>query len=88
MRIAAYGGTGQDAERKAYFQPFEAMSGVKVHDFPGADLNKVKAMVDTGNIEWDVVQLSQGSVANLRMHGDHFEKIDYDQVDTANINPV
>lgn len=51
MRIAAYGGTGQDAERKACFQPFEAMSGVKVHDFPGADLNKVKAMVDTGNIE-------------------------------------
>ncbi|HUB48718.1 MAG TPA: ABC transporter substrate-binding protein [Acetobacteraceae bacterium] len=85
LRIAAYGGTAQDAERKAYFQPFEAMSGIKVHDFPGADLNKVKAMVDTGTVEWDVMQLSQGSVANLRKHGDYFEKIDYDLVDTANI---
>lgn len=34
------------------------------------------------------MQLSQGSVANLRKHGDYFEKIDYDLVDTANINPV
>jgi putative spermidine/putrescine transport system substrate-binding protein len=88
LRIAAYGGTAQDAERKAYFQPFAEMSGVKVHDFPGADLNKVKAMVDTGNVEWDVVQLSQGSVKNLRKHGDYFEKIDYDLVDIANIEQV
>jgi putative spermidine/putrescine transport system substrate-binding protein len=88
LRIVAYGGTAQDAERKAYYQPFEAMSGIKVHDFPGADLNKVKAMVDTGNVEWDVVQLSQGSVKNLRKHGDYFEKIDYELVDTANIEPA
>ena len=65
LRIAAYGGTAQDAERKAYFQPFGEMSGVKVHDFPGADLNKVKAMVETGTVEWDVVQLGQGSVLEL-----------------------
>jgi putative spermidine/putrescine transport system substrate-binding protein len=88
VRIAAYGGTAQDAERKAYFQPFEAMSGIKVRDFAGADLNKVKAMVDTGNIEWDVVQLSRGSVKNLMKRGDYFEKIDYDLVDTANIDPL
>jgi len=86
VRVANYGGTMQEAQRKAYFQPFEAMSGIKVRDFAGADLNKVKAMVDTGNIEWDVVQLSQGSVANLRKHGDYFEKIDYELVDTANID--
>jgi len=88
LRIAAYGGTGQDAERKAYYQPFAEMSGIKVHDFPGADINKVKAMVETNTVEWDVVQLSQGSVANLRKHGDYFEKLDYELVDTANIDPV
>ena len=88
LRIAAYGGTAQDAERTAYFAPFGEQSGVKVHDFAGADLNKVKAMVETGNIEWDVVQLSQGSVKNLMKHGDYFEKIDYDLVDTANIEPA
>jgi putative spermidine/putrescine transport system substrate-binding protein len=88
VRIAAYGGTAQDAERTAYFEPFEKLSGIKTRDFAGADLNKVKAMVDTGNIEWDVVQLGQSSVKNLMKKGDYFEKIDYDLVDTANIDPV
>ncbi|HEY7576285.1 MAG TPA: ABC transporter substrate-binding protein, partial [Acetobacteraceae bacterium] len=29
LRIAGYGGTAQDAERIAYFQPFEKLSGIK-----------------------------------------------------------
>ena len=45
-------------------------------------------MVETGNVEWDVVQLSRGTVQNLMKQGDYFEKIDYDLVDTANIDPV
>jgi putative spermidine/putrescine transport system substrate-binding protein len=85
VRVAEYGGSMQDAQRTAYFEPFEKLSGIKTRYFAGADLNKVKAMVETGNIEWDVVQLSQGSVKNLNKHGDYFEKIEYDLVDTANI---
>lgn len=45
-------------------------------------------MVETGNVEWDVAQLGQSTVKNLMMKGDYFEKIDYDLVDTANIEPV
>jgi putative spermidine/putrescine transport system substrate-binding protein len=88
VRIAAYGGTAQDAERTAYFAPFENLSGIKTHDFPGADVNKVKAMVDTGNVEWDVVQLSRSTVKNLQKKGDYFEKINYDLVDVDNIDPL
>ena len=54
-----------------------------MRDFPGADLNKVKAMVDTGNVEWDVVQLGRASIMNLMKKGDYFEKIDYDLVDVG-----
>src|SRR5271154_6607559 len=88
VRIAAYGGTAQDAERTAYFEPFERLSGIKTRDFAGADLNKVKAMVDTGNVEGDVVQLGASSVKNLMKKGNYFEKIDYDLVDTANIDTM
>ena len=88
VRIAAYGGTAQDAERAAYFAPFEKLSGVKTLDFPGADLNKVRAMVDTRNVEWDVVQLGPSSVKNMMKKGDYFEKIDYELVDVDNINPL
>lgn len=88
LRIAGYGGTAQDAQRKAYYEPFGRLAGVKVQDFAGANINKVKAMVETGNVEWDVVQLSRGTVHSLMKHGDYFEKIDYSLVDTANIDAV
>jgi putative spermidine/putrescine transport system substrate-binding protein len=88
LRIAGYGGTAQDAQRKAYYEPYGRLSGVNVKDFAGADINKVKAMVETGNVEWDVVQLGRSTVRNLMKHGDYFEKIDYDLVDTANIDPI
>jgi putative spermidine/putrescine transport system substrate-binding protein len=88
VRIAAYGGTAQDAERTAYFKPFEQLSGVKTLDFAGADINKVKAMVETGNVQWDVVQLGRSTVKNLMKKGDYFEKIDYDLVDVPNIDPL
>ena len=47
LRIAGYGGTAQDAQRKAYYEPFGRLAGVKVMDFAGANINKVKAMVET-----------------------------------------
>jgi putative spermidine/putrescine transport system substrate-binding protein len=88
LRVVGFGGSAQDAQRRAYFEPFEKLSGIKVRDIAGADLNKVKAMVDTGNVEWDVVQLSRSSVRNLQKRGEYFEKIDYDLVDTASIEPA
>ncbi len=88
VRVVGFGGSAQDAQRKAYFEPFERLSGIKVHDLAGADINKVKAMVDTGNVEWDVVQLSRSTVKSLMKKGDYFEKIDYDLIDTANIDPI
>jgi putative spermidine/putrescine transport system substrate-binding protein len=88
VRVVGYGGSMDEAQKKAYYEPFETLSGIKVRNFAGADLNKVKAMVDTGNVEWDVVQLSRGSVKNLQKRGDYFEKIDYELVDTANIDSV
>ena len=81
VRIATYGGTMQETQTKAYFEPFEKLSGIKVRAFPGADPTKVKAMVDTKSVEWDMAQLSRGSIMNLQKTGDYFEKIDYSIVD-------
>lgn len=87
LRVVGFGGSAQDAQRRAYYQPFEQLSGIKVRDIPGSDINKVKAMVDTGNVEWDVVQLAQSTVYSLLKRGDYFEKIDYDLIETATIDP-
>jgi putative spermidine/putrescine transport system substrate-binding protein len=71
----------QEAQQKAYFEPFEKLSGIKVRAFPGTNPTKIKAMVETGNVEWDIAQLSRGSIMNLQKRGDYFEKIDYSLVD-------
>src|SRR5258706_11252792 len=86
VRIATFGGTMQEAQAKAYFEPFEKLSGIKVRAFPGTSPTKVKAMVETGNVEWDIAQLSRGSIMNLQKRGDYFEKIDYALVD-AGVTP-
>jgi putative spermidine/putrescine transport system substrate-binding protein len=81
VRIATFGGTMQEAQQRAYFEPFEKISGIKVRAFPGSDPTKIKVMVETGNVEWDMAQLSRGSIMNLQKRGDYFEKIDYDIID-------
>jgi putative spermidine/putrescine transport system substrate-binding protein len=81
VRVAGYGGTMQEAQMKGYYESFERLSGIKVRPLPDANPPKVKAMVDTGNVEWDLAQLSRGSIMNLQKTGDYFERIDYSIVD-------
>jgi putative spermidine/putrescine transport system substrate-binding protein len=86
VRVCSYGGAFQEAQRKAYFEPFERLSGIKVIESQGPDPVKVKAMVDTKNIEYDVGEFDRASVINLQKKGDYWEEIDYSLVDTANID--
>lgn len=86
VRVSSYGGVFQAAQRQAYFKPFEELSGIKVIDTEGPDIAKVKAMVDTKNIEYDVGEFDRASVINLERKGDYWEEIDYSLFDTANID--
>lgn len=85
VRVVGFGGSGQAAQRQAYFEPFERLTGIKVVDLEGSDPNKLKAMVDTGNIEWDVMLSSRTTILRLSALGDYFEPIDYSLVDVDNI---
>jgi putative spermidine/putrescine transport system substrate-binding protein len=62
------------------------LSGIKVIESEGPDVVKVKAMVDTKNVEWDVAEFDLADVINLKSKGDYWEEIDYSLVDTANID--
>jgi putative spermidine/putrescine transport system substrate-binding protein len=86
VRVCSWGGALQEAQRKAYFEPFQRLSGIKVIEAEGPDSVKVKAMVDTKNIEWDVAELNRDTVMNLAKKGDYFEEIDYGLCDSANID--
>jgi putative spermidine/putrescine transport system substrate-binding protein len=86
VRVCSYGGAFQAAQRQAYFKPFEELSGIKVIESEGPDIAKVKAMVDTKNIEYDVGEFDQASVINLQRKGDYWEDIDYSLFQVADID--
>ena len=88
VRVCSYGGAFQEAQREAYFKPFEELSGIKVVESQGPDISKVKAMVDTGNVEYDVGEFDRSSIINLERKGDYWAPIDYSLFDTDNIDPT
>jgi putative spermidine/putrescine transport system substrate-binding protein len=85
VRVQSWGGAFQDAQREAYFQPFQELSGITVIESEGPDTSKIKAMVDTGNVEQDVIQEDRSSVIFLEKEGDYWEEIDYSLFDVENI---
>src|SRR3954468_19553887 len=81
--LASFGGAVLDAQLAAYIEPFQRLTGITVTVADGPDPSKVKAMVDTGNVEWDVVQLGYGDILNL---DGYWEPMDYSLFDTENID--
>ncbi len=58
LTVVGWGGTTQAAHKIAYFEPFEKESGVKiVEDEWNGEMAKIRGMVETGNVTWDVVQV-------------------------------
>ncbi len=87
--VSSWGGALEAAQRKAYFEPFEKLSGIKVivsGDQP--DTAKIKAQIETKNYTYDVAEIDQFTILNLnkKAHQSYFEPIDYAIFDTANIN--
>ena len=75
LTVVAWGGGTQDVQRETMFTPFAKETGIKVLDTSTPNAAKIKAQVDTGNIEWDVVYTSLNYFYNLGT--DYFEPIDY-----------
>ena len=85
--IASYGGTYQDAQRMAFFAPFEREFDVVILDEPySGDLASIRERVERGDVEWDVVAVDTymvlaGEAQNL------YERIDYDIVEKDELIP-
>jgi putative spermidine/putrescine transport system substrate-binding protein len=78
--IASYGGEFQDVQRKVFFEPFTKATGIKVVEASGISVAKVKSMVMTKNVEWDVFITSAADFAQL-VEGNFLEDIDYSKMD-------
>jgi putative spermidine/putrescine transport system substrate-binding protein len=64
LTVVGFGGALQEAFRKAYFEPFRTQTGaVLVEDSYTGGFAKQKAMVEAGNVTWDLVQMDENEMA-------------------------
>jgi putative spermidine/putrescine transport system substrate-binding protein len=85
LTVASWGGSLQKAYDQAWFQPFqEANPGVRIV-YDTMDYAKLKAMVESGNVTWDVADIEEnfglGSTEYL------LEKIDCTVVPCSEMQP-
>ncbi|MBV8915538.1 MAG: ABC transporter substrate-binding protein [Acetobacteraceae bacterium] len=84
--FTSWGGTTQDAQKKAWADPFQKETGIRVKMDGPTDYGKFKAMVDSGNVSWDVVD-TEGDFAVAAAKQGLLEKIDYTIVDRTHLDP-
>lgn len=82
--VVSWGGSFQEAQRKALFEPFMEEFGIKLIEDSPSDQAKIKAMVKTNNVTWDVVDLGSYYPDNLGREG-YLEPIDYNVVDKTDL---
>lgn len=86
--VASWGGPYQEALRKAHFEPFSKLTGIKVIETTFEDpLSRIKAMVEAHNVEWDIVNVGDRHVIVGAREG-LLEPIDMKMVPTADLIPA
>jgi len=83
--VVDWGGVYTDVSKKARYEPFEKKYNVTIKVVSPTDYGKFKAMAQSGNIEWDVVNVDadfaiRGAKNNL------FEKLDYNVIKTDGVD--
>ncbi len=80
LTVVNFGGANGAAQKKAYFGPFEQSAGAKVTQVEyNGEQAKIKAMVETKNITWDVVEVESPDL-NRGCDEGLFEKLDWSKI--------
>ncbi|MEK9282343.1 MULTISPECIES: ABC transporter substrate-binding protein [unclassified Bradyrhizobium] len=77
--VVSGGGVYEEAIRKAVIDPFQRETGIKVTYVSPAEEAKIKAQVDSNNVQWDVVELSRPAFRPDASK--YLEEIDYGAFD-------
>ncbi|TXH33398.1 MAG: ABC transporter substrate-binding protein [Rhodospirillaceae bacterium] len=86
ITVTSYGGTYQEAESKAMFQPAAKELGITIKEDNLADgLPDVRLQVQGHAVKWDVVELSAEECVRGTQEG-LFEKLDYSVIDPSGID--
>lgn len=76
--ICSFGGSFQAAQREAFFDPYTRATGIRVQEVTyTGDYAQLRAMVASGNVTWDVVDVELATLLAGAQEG-LFEKIDWE----------
>jgi len=80
ITVVSWGGAYQDSVRKAFFEPFMKETGGKIieEEFNG-EIAKLRAMVESNNITWDIVENDSQTTMAACAEG-IVEKIDWNKL--------
>jgi putative spermidine/putrescine transport system substrate-binding protein len=80
ITVISYGGASKDAQQVAFYKPFKEHSGTDIvaGEWNG-EMAKLKAMVETKSVNWDVLDVEDTDLARGCEEG-LFENIDYSKI--------
>lgn len=82
LTVTAWGGVGQEAQRAAFFDTYTKATGKKVLEDQNPLLSKVRSMIESGNITWDIIDHESAEIA-LGCEEGLFEEIDWSGIDRS-----
>lgn len=86
ISFVSWGGSTQDAQKQAWADPFSKASGIKVVQDGPTDYGKLKAMVESGNVQWDVVDVEADFALRAAAEG-LLEPLDFKVIQREKIDP-
>lgn len=86
LTFVSWGGTTQDAQMKYWAAPFEKETGIKVMSDGPTDYGKFKAMVESNDVKWDVVDV-EGDFAYKAAKDGLLEPLDFTVIDKTHLDP-
>ncbi|MFK7765394.1 MAG: ABC transporter substrate-binding protein [Roseobacter sp.] len=87
VTIASWGGSYQEAQSKALFEPAEANTGIVVKQETYGGMSDVRLQVTSGAVSLDIVASGSGSAARAGAEG-LLEPLDYDIIDVSDFYPT
>lgn len=86
LTIVSFGGSYQDAQSKALFQPAAKALGVTIKEETYTGIADLRLKVKAGAVSWDIVASGSGSAARAGAEG-ILEKLDYKTIDISHFVP-
>ncbi|WP_416246396.1 ABC transporter substrate-binding protein [Castellaniella sp.] len=84
--FTSWGGTTQDAQKSIWADGFSKAQHISVLQDGPTDYGKIKAMVESGNVSWDVVDVEGDYAVRAGMEG-MLEKLDFSVIDKSRLDP-